>query len=116
KIHTGRSRNDQIALDMRLYLRDQVLECIEGIIELIESLLRRAWEYRSSLMPGFTHHQHAMVTTFGHLLLSFGEALLRDASRLTHWFDLFNKNPFTSTTGASWETYISFSFLPSPLG
>jgi len=99
KIHTGRSRNDQIALDMRLYLRDQVLECIEGIIELIESVLRRAWEHRASLMPGFTHHQHAMVTTFGHLLLSFGEALLRDAHRLTHWFDLFNKNPLGSGAG-----------------
>ncbi len=99
KIHTGRSRNDQVILDMRLYLRDQVLEEAEGIIELIESLLERAWEFRDTLMPGYTHHQHAMVTTFGHLLLSFGEALLRDAHRLIHWYDLFNKNPLGSGAG-----------------
>ncbi len=99
KIHTGRSRNDQVVLDMCLYLRDQVLEAAEGIIELIESILQRAWEHRHTLMPGYTHHQHAMVTTFGHLLLSFGEAFLRDVHRLIHWYDLFNKNPLGSGAG-----------------
>ncbi|MBM4351876.1 MAG: argininosuccinate lyase [Deltaproteobacteria bacterium] len=99
RIHTGRSRNDQIALDMRLYLRDQVMEFIEGLIGLIESLLDKAREHRLTVMPGYTHHQHAIPTTFGHLLLSFAEALGRDIERFTHWFTLFNKNPLGAAAG-----------------
>ncbi len=99
QIHTGRSRNDQIALDMRLYLRDQVLDYVEGLIRLIDALLRRAREHRSTLMPGYTHHQPATATTFGHLLLSFAEALSRDLDRFIHWFTLFNKNPLGAAAG-----------------
>jgi argininosuccinate lyase len=99
KVHTGRSRNDQIVLDMRLYLRDQALEFIEGLIFLMMALLQKAEEHRSTVMPGYTHHQHAVPTTFGHLLLSFAEALARDARRFTHWFDLFNKNPLGAAAG-----------------
>ncbi len=93
KVHTGRSRNDQIVLDMRLYLRDQALEYVEGLIFLMETLIRKADEHRSTVMPGFTHHQHAMATTFGHLLLSFTEALERDARRFSQWVALFNESP-----------------------
>ena len=99
KVHTGRSRNDQIVLDMRLYLRDQVLEFVEGLIFLMESLLQRAEEHRSTIMPGYTHHQHAVATTFGHLLLSYVEAHVRDVERFAHWFDLFNKNPLGAAAG-----------------
>ena len=99
KVHTGRSRNDQIVLDMRLYLRDQVLEFIEGLVCLIETLLQRADEHRLTIMPGYTHHQHAVATTFGHLLLSFAESLQRDIQRFVHWFDLFNKNPLGAAAG-----------------
>ncbi|MGQ9507893.1 MAG: argininosuccinate lyase [Thermodesulfobacteriota bacterium] len=116
KIHTGRSRNDQIALDIRLYLRDQALEEIEGLVELIEVLLQRAWEHRRTLMPGYTHHQYAMVTTFGHLLLSFGEALLRDAYRFIHWFDLFNKNPLGSGAGYGTSFFIDRKLTSKLLG
>jgi argininosuccinate lyase len=99
KVHTGRSRNDQIVLDMRLYLRDQALDFIEGLIFLTESLFQRAKEHLSTVMPGYTHHQHAVPTTFGHLLLSFAEALERDAQRFAHWFGLFNKNPLGAAVG-----------------
>ena len=99
KVHTGRSRNDQIVLDMRLYLRDQVLKFVEGLVSLMDTLLRRADEYRFTIMPGYTHHQHAVATTFGHLLLSFVESLQRDAQRFVHWFDLFNKNPLGAAAG-----------------
>jgi argininosuccinate lyase len=99
KVHTGRSRNDQIVLDMRLYLRDQVLEFVEGLICLIETLIQRAEEHRLTIMPGYTHHQHAVATTFGHLLLSFAESLQRDVQRFFHWFDLFNKNPLGAVAG-----------------
>jgi len=99
KVHTGRSRNDQIVLDMRLYLRDQALEFVEGVVFLIATLLQKADEHRSTVMPGYTHHQHAVPTTFGHLLLSFAEALDRDARRFAHWVDLFNKNPLGAAAG-----------------
>ena len=99
KIHTGRSRNDQIALDMRLYLRDQVLDFVDGLIRLMDVLLQKAEEHRKTVMPGYTHHQHAMATTFGHLLLAFGEGLQRDLQRWVHWFDLFNKNPLGAAAG-----------------
>ncbi len=99
KVHTGRSRNDQIALDMRLYLRDRVYEFTEGLIGLIEVLLMRADEHRLTLMPGYTHHQRAMATTFGHVLLSFAEALERDIQRFMQWARLFNKNPLGAAAG-----------------
>jgi argininosuccinate lyase len=99
KVHTGRSRNDQIVLDIRLYLRDQILGFVEGLVPLMESLLRRAKEHRLAIMPGYTHHQHAVATTFGHLLLSFAEALERDVQRFVNWFGLFNKNPLGAAAG-----------------
>jgi argininosuccinate lyase len=99
KIHTGRSRNDQVVLDMRLYLREQTLDFVEGLIFLMESLLQQAKEHCYTVMPGYTHHQHAVPTTFGHLLLSFAEALERDAQRFTHWFGLFNRNPLGAAAG-----------------
>jgi argininosuccinate lyase len=99
KVHTGRSRNDQIALDMRLYLRDQVLELVEGLVHLMETLSHRAEEHTLTIMPGYTHHHHAVATTFGHLLLSFAESLQRDVQRCFHWFALFNKNPLGAAAG-----------------
>jgi argininosuccinate lyase len=99
KVHTGRSRNDQIVLDMHLYLRDQALEFVEGLIFLMEALLQKAEGHRSTVMPGYTHHQHAVATSFGHLLLSFAESLERDVQRFAHWFTLFNKNPLGAAAG-----------------
>jgi argininosuccinate lyase len=99
KIHTGRSRNDQIVLDMRLYLREQVCSFIEELILLIEALIRRAQEDAATVMPGYTHHQHAMVTTFGHLLLSFAEGLHRDVQQFTHWVSLYNRSPLGAAAG-----------------
>lgn len=99
RIHTGRSRNDQIVLDMRLYLRDKALGFLEGLNELIASLLKKAKVHRDTIMPGYTHHQHATGTTFGHLLLSFAEAFNRDIKRFINWYDLFNKNPLGAAAG-----------------
>jgi argininosuccinate lyase len=84
---------------MRLYLRDQVLEFVEGLIFLMEALIQRGEEQRLTIIPGYTHHQHAVATSFGHLLLSFAEALERDVHRFFHWFDLFNKNPLGAAAG-----------------
>jgi argininosuccinate lyase len=99
KLHTGRSRNDQIALDMRLYMRQGVFDFIGELDGLIGGLLEKAREHLDAVMPGFTHHQHAMVTTFAHVLLSFAEPLERDIWRFIHWYRLFNKNPLGGVAG-----------------
>jgi argininosuccinate lyase len=101
---------------MRLYLRDQVLEFVEGLIFLMEALLQRAEEHRSTIMPGYTHHQHAVVTTFGHLLLSFGEALQRDVQRFANWFALFNKNPLGAAAGYGTTFYLDRQLTSKLLG
>jgi argininosuccinate lyase len=99
KLHTGRSRNDQIVLDMRLYMRQGVLDFIGDLDGLIGALLEKAREHLDAVMPGFTHHQHAMITTFAHVLLSFAEPLERDIWRFIHWCRLFNKNPLGGVAG-----------------
>jgi argininosuccinate lyase len=99
KLHTGRSRNDQIVLDMRLYMRQGVLDFIGDLDGLIGALLEKAREHVDTVMPGFTHHQHAMITTFAHVLLSFAEPLERDIWRFIHWYRLFNKNPLGGVAG-----------------
>ncbi len=96
KLHTARSRNDQSNLDTRLYLRDQVRHFVSELLALNETFLDEALKYDDVLMPGFTHHQHAMITTFGHLLLMFAAMVLRDAKRFTFWFDIHNYNPLGS--------------------
>jgi len=93
KLHSARSRNDQVTLDMILFLRDKNLEFGSRFLALEESILNLAKAHAKTLVPGYTHHQHAMVTTFGHLLFSCGEAFFRDLLRFKNWHDLFNANP-----------------------
>jgi len=93
KLHTARSRNDQVTLDMVLFLREKNLEFLHQILSLEETILELAKTHCETIIPGYTHHQHAMVTTFGHLIFSYGEAFLRDLYRLQNWHSLFNLNP-----------------------
>jgi argininosuccinate lyase len=116
KIHTGRSRNDQVAVDMRLYLREEVLDYAERVLALIATLAEKAERHRSTLMPGYTHHQQATVTTFGHLLLSFAEALWRDAERFLHWMALFNRNPLGAAAGYGTSFHLDRMFTSRLLG
>jgi argininosuccinate lyase len=99
RLHTARSRNDQITLDMRLYMRQQIFDFTRELQGLIAAILKKAEENLDTVMPGFTHHQHAMVTTFAHVLLSFTDALERDIWRFVHWYGLFNKNPLGGVAG-----------------
>ena len=82
KIHTGRSRNDQIATDMRLYLRAEIDNILALLVALIDVLLQLVHTHRGSIMPGFTHLQIAQPVTLGHHLMAWCEMLLRDRSRL----------------------------------
>ncbi|MFW5969204.1 MAG: argininosuccinate lyase, partial [Halofilum sp. (in: g-proteobacteria)] len=82
KLHTGRSRNDQVATDLRLYLRDAIDELAVELRRLCEGLLAQAERHPDAVMPGFTHLQTAQPVTFGHHMLAWFEMLLRDADRL----------------------------------
>jgi len=82
KLHTARSRNDQVALDLKLYLRKETKEIAGLIKELIKADLEKAEEYKSAIMPGYTHLQRAQPITFGHHLLTYAAMFLRDLGRL----------------------------------
>lgn len=97
KLHTARSRNDQVVTDMKLYLREGVLLQVKNCIAPIQSLLELADETKGVLMPGFTHHQHAMATTLGHTLAGFAAMILRDVTRFTAWYPLHNHCPLGNT-------------------
>ena len=93
KLHTARSRNDQVALDLRMYLREQC-DAISGQVKtLIEALVDRAAEYKSAIMPGYTHLQRAQPITFGHHLMAYAMMLLRDRSRLADCRKRMNRSP-----------------------
>lgn len=82
KLHTGRSRNDQVATDMRLYLRDAIDDLLATETALLQALLELAEQHTTTIMPGFTHLQAAQPITFGHHLMAWFEMLLRDRERL----------------------------------
>ena len=93
KLHTARSRNDQVALDLRMYLREQCDTISAQVKTLIEALVDRAAEYKSAIMPGYTHLQRAQPITFGHHLMAYAMMLLRDRSRLSDCRKRMNRSP-----------------------
>ena len=93
KLHTARSRNDQVALDLRMYLREQCDTISAQVKTLIEALVDRAAEYKSAIMPGYTHLQRAQPITFGHHLMAYAMMLLRDRSRLADCRKRMNRSP-----------------------
>ena len=82
RLHTARSRNDQVAVDIRLYLKKEVQNIKSQVKELIGVICNKAEEYASAVMPGYTHLQRAQPITFGHHLMAYAEMLLRDVDRL----------------------------------
>lgn len=93
KLHTARSRNDQVALDLRLYLIEETDKLQMQIKELIEVLLNKAEKHCDNVMPGYTHLQRAQPTTFGHHLMAYVEMLLSDLDRLKDWRKRANISP-----------------------
>ena len=96
KLHTARSRNDQVALDLRLYMRDAADEISEMIRSLISVIVKKAEENVETIMPGYTHLQRAQPITFAHHLLAYAMMLLRDLSRLSDAKDRMNYSPLGS--------------------
>ncbi|HIQ39490.1 MAG TPA: argininosuccinate lyase, partial [Methanothermococcus okinawensis] len=103
KMHTGRSRNDQVATDIRMTLREKVLLILKKLINLEKTLLSLAEEHVETLFVGYTHLQHAQPTTYGHHLLSYVSMLERDIQRLLDTYKRINISPLgcgaMATTG-----------------
>lgn len=104
KIHSGRSRNDQVATDMRLYLRDRLILILKNLLELVQVLIDKAANEIESVMPGFTHYQPAMITTAAHWITSWSQALLRDSNRFLFTLREINSCPLgaAASFGTSW--------------
>ena len=93
RLHTGRSRNDQVALDVRLWVRDAIDGLDAQAADVMRALVARAAEHAATVMPGFTHLQPAQPTTLGHHLLAYTEMLARDRSRLADCRARLNESP-----------------------
>ena len=106
KLHTARSRNDQVAVDIRLYLRDEAQEIIGLIKDLLAAILGQAKEHADTIMPGYTHLQRAQPITFGHHLMAYCMMLIRDIGRLEDAVKRMNQNPLGSCAlaGTTYET------------
>ncbi len=106
RLHTARSRNDQVALDIRLYLRDEAAEITELLKELIRVIVKKAKEYKEAIMPGYTHLQRAQPITFAHHLLAYGMMFSRDVGRITDAVSRMNYSPLGSCalSGTTYNT------------
>ncbi len=106
KLHTARSRNDQVALDTRMYLRDRTNAIIEKICELLSAITLKAEEHKSSIMPGYTHLQRAQPITFGHHLMAYAMMFLRDIDRFKDLIKRINICPIGSCAlaGTTYDT------------
>ncbi|MBT1280097.1 argininosuccinate lyase [Thermoanaerobacter sp. CM-CNRG TB177] len=116
KLHTGRSRNDQIATDERLYLRDEINKIKEDLNKLIDTLKEMAETYKKVIMPGYTHLQRAQPVTFGHYLLAYVEMFKRDLSRLEDMVKRVNVMPLGSGALAGTTFDIDRKYVASLLG
>ena len=106
KLHTARSRNDQVALDFRMYLRDEIDEIAALTKKLASVLTDKAEEYKAAIMPGYTHLQRAQPITFGHQLMAYAFMLLRDLGRLSDCRKRLNISPIGSCAlaGTTYDT------------
>lgn len=99
KIHSGRSRNDQVLLDLKLYTRDAIKEIVESTSSIIDVLLKRAKETKSVLLPGYTHLQIAMPSSFGLWFSAYAESMTDDLELLLSAYKITNQNPLGSAAG-----------------
>lgn len=99
KIHSGRSRNDQVLVDLRLFFRAEIKELAETTNELFETYLALSEKYKATLMPGYTHLQVAMVSSFGLWFGAYAESLVDDMTFLQSVYKIVNQNPLGSAAG-----------------
>ena len=99
KIHSGRSRNDQVLVDLRIFLRRQIREIVADVEQLFHRLQQLSEKYKEVLMPGYTHLQIAMPSSFGLWLGAYAESLVDDTEMLHAAYRICNKNPLGSAAG-----------------
>jgi len=116
KIHTGRSRNDQVATDLRLFLMDKIADLLNLLTLLQKSIVRKAEENSETIMPGFTHLQIAQPVTFGHHLMAWYEMLSRDYSRLQDASERMSVLPLGSAALSGTRFNLNRELLKSKLG
>ena len=116
KLHTGRSRNDQVATDIRLWLRDEITHLLREITRLQEGLANLAERESHTIMPGFTHLQTAQPVTFGHHMMAWYEMLERDYSRLQDCRSRMNQSPLGAAALAGTTYPIDRDFSAQLLG
>lgn len=101
RMHTARSRNDEVATCIRIALREQMLGLMDEIFQMIDALVRIAYDTRERIIPGYTHLQHAQPTTLAHHLLAHADALIRDLERLEDAYERVNLSPLGAAAFAS---------------
>ena len=116
RLHTGRSRNDQVATDIRLYLREAIDRILDQLARLQRGLIDQAERYADTIMPGFTHLQVAQPVTFGHHLLAWNEMLVRDAGRLKDCRSRLNQCPLGAAALAGTSYAIDRDMTSAALG
>ncbi|NOQ87732.1 MAG: argininosuccinate lyase [Gammaproteobacteria bacterium] len=116
RLHTGRSRNDQVATDIRLYLREQIDFIVDEIKRLQHGILEVAEREAATIMPGFTHLQVAQPVTFGHHVMAWYEMLNRDASRFVDCQQRMNMSPLGAAALAGTSYPIDRAFTAAELG
>ncbi len=99
KIHSGRSRNDQVLVDLKLFTRDRLKEIVEKVKTLFDALQRQSEKYKNVLMPGYTHLQVAMPSSFGLWFGAYAESLVDDMLFLQAAYKMANRNPLGSAAG-----------------
>ncbi len=99
KIHSGRSRNDQVLLDLKLYIRDQIRVTVENVKTLFELLISLSEKHKNDLLPGYTHLQIAMPSSFGLWFGAYAESLADDLNMMLAAYKIANKNPLGSAAG-----------------
>ncbi len=99
KIHSGRSRNDQVLVDLKLFMRDELKRISAAVVHLFDRLLELSDKYRNHLMPGYTHLQVAMPSSFGLWFGAYAESLADDMRMVRAAYDIANQNPLGSAAG-----------------
>ena len=116
RLHTARSRNDQVALDIKMYLKDAILEIKKELKELIATFVEKAEENTETIMPGYTHLQRAQPVTFAHHLMAYVEMFLRDEERLTQTYTRMDVSPIGSCALAGTTYNLDREFEAKELG
>ena len=116
RLHTARSRNDQVALDIRLYLRDETMNIITLVRELLSAITEQAKIHADTILPGYTHMQRAQPITFGHHLMAYAMMLIRDIERMLDAVTRMNYSPLGSCALAGTTYNIDREAVAKKLG